>query len=100
VAQATNAPIATEALRRIAELYAIESEVRGQTPAHRLPARRSRLKPIVEAMRLWFEAQLRLLSGRSTRRVSVLAATQPFDPLRQTCPSSLDDQKFATTHLC
>jgi hypothetical protein len=32
VAQATNAPIATEALRRIAELYAIVAEVRGQSP--------------------------------------------------------------------
>jgi hypothetical protein len=66
VAQATNAPIATEALRRIAELYAIETEVRGQTPAHRLAALRNRSKPIAEAMRLWFEAQLPLLSGRST----------------------------------
>jgi transposase len=66
VAQATNAPIANEALRRIAELYAIEAEVRGQTPAHRLAARRGRSKPIVEAMKLWFEAQLPLLSGRST----------------------------------
>jgi hypothetical protein len=36
VAQATNAPIAAEALRRIAELYGVEADVRGQPPA---PAR-------------------------------------------------------------
>ena len=42
-AQATSAPIAAEALRRIAELYAIEAEVRGQSPAHRLAARRNQL---------------------------------------------------------
>lgn len=66
VAQATNAPIATKALRRIAELYAIEAEVRGQSPAHRLEARHNRSKPIVDTMRLWFEAQLPLLPGRST----------------------------------
>jgi transposase len=66
VAQATNAPIATEALRRSGELYAIEADVRGQSLAHRLAARRNRSKPIVEAMRIWFEARLPLLSRRST----------------------------------
>ncbi|BCM19197.1 IS66 family transposase [Mesorhizobium sp. J8] len=45
VAQATNAPIAVEALRRVGELYAVETDVRGQSPGHRLAARRSRSKP-------------------------------------------------------
>jgi len=48
VAQATNAPIATKALGQIAKLYAIEADVRGQSPAHRLAARRNRSKPVVE----------------------------------------------------
>jgi transposase len=52
VAQATNAPIATEALRQIAKLYAIEADVRGQSPGHRLAARRNRSKRVVETMRL------------------------------------------------
>ena len=66
VAQATNAPIAAEALRRIGELYAVEADAHGQSPAQRLAARRSCSKPIVEALRVWLEAQLPLLSGRST----------------------------------
>ena len=49
VAQATNAPIAVEALRRIGELYAVEADAHGQSPAQRLAARRSRSKPIVDA---------------------------------------------------
>ncbi len=66
VAQATNAPIAVEALRRIGELYAAEADAHGQSPAQRLAVRRSRSKPIVEALRAWLDTQLPLLSGRST----------------------------------
>ncbi len=66
VAQATNAPIAVEALRRIGELYAVEVEAHGQSPAHRLATRRSRSKPIVDALHSWLDTQLPLLSGRST----------------------------------
>ena len=81
VAQATNAPIATEALRRIAELYAIEAEVRGQSPAHRLAARHNRSKPIVDAMRLWFEAQLPLVPGRSTLAEAIRYALARWEAL-------------------
>ena len=66
MAQATNAPIAVEALRRIGELYAVEADVRGQSPAHRLAARCRRSKPIIDASRAWLEAQLPLLAGSST----------------------------------
>jgi transposase len=66
VAQATNAPIAVEALRHIGQLYAVEADSYGQPPAHRLAARRRRSKPIIDALRAWLEAQLPLLSGSST----------------------------------
>jgi transposase len=81
VAQATNAPIATEALRRIAELYAIETEVRGQSPAHRLAARHNRSKPVVEAMRLWLEGQLHLVPGRSTLAEAIRYALSRWEGL-------------------
>lgn len=64
VAQAENAPLAHEALRRIAALYALEAEVRGRSPAHRLAARRARSRPVVAAFKLWLEAQLPRLPGR------------------------------------
>jgi hypothetical protein len=54
VAEATGSPVATEALRRIGELYAIEA-LRGQSPAHRLVERRSFSKPIVQALHGWLE---------------------------------------------
>lgn len=59
------APIATEALRRIAELYVIEAEVRGQSPEIRRAARQARSKPLVEALFSWLEAQLARLPGRA-----------------------------------
>ncbi|MGK7871352.1 IS66 family transposase [Falsiroseomonas sp. E2-1-a20] len=58
-------PIATEALQRIAALYAIEAEVRGKPPDVRRAARRARGKPLVEDLFRWFEAQLARLPGRA-----------------------------------
>lgn len=66
VAEATASPVATEALRRIGELYAIEARIRGQSPAYRLAERRTFAKSIVDALNVWLDTQLRLVSGRST----------------------------------
>jgi transposase len=66
VVQATGSPVATEVLRRIAEVYAVEAELRGQSPAHRLEVRRGRSKPIIDALRTWLEAQQTRVPGRST----------------------------------
>jgi hypothetical protein len=49
VHQATSSPIAAEALRRIAELYAIETAIRGQTAAARQNVRQSKSLPLVFA---------------------------------------------------
>lgn len=56
--QSDGSPIAEEALRQIARLYAIEASVRGQAPAIRLAARKELSAPIVTAFRPWLEAQL------------------------------------------
>ncbi|MDR7222253.1 transposase [Aminobacter aminovorans] len=66
VVEATGSPVATEALRRIGEIYAVEADVRGQAPALRLAARLQRSKPVVAAFHAWLEAQLQHISGRST----------------------------------
>jgi transposase len=78
VAQATNPPIATEALCRIAELYAIEAEVRGQSPVRRLAARRSRSRPIVAAMRLKPR-----IPARHSRTGDHLGVTPPLQSFRK-----------------
>lgn len=58
VHQATGSPVAAEALRRIAELYAIEASTRGQTAERRQAARGIKSLPLVEAMKTWLEAEL------------------------------------------
>jgi hypothetical protein len=58
VHQATASPIAAEALRRIAELYAIEASIRGQQARGRQEARQAGSRPLVVAMKAWLEAEL------------------------------------------
>jgi transposase len=53
-----NAPIATEALARIKLLYDIEAEIRGLPPGVRRAIRQDRSKPVIEALKPWFEASL------------------------------------------
>jgi transposase len=53
-----HSPIATEALARIKQLYAIEDEIRGLPPELRRRARQDRSKPIIEALKPWFEQSL------------------------------------------
>jgi len=62
--QATRSPIAAEALRRIAELYAIEKEIRGRSAMERQGTRDSRSRPLVDAMKPWLEDQLRRVPPR------------------------------------
>ena len=62
----TPAPIATEALVRIAALYAIEADIRGLAADERRQVRQRRTKPLVDDLRLWLEAQLATVSGKST----------------------------------
>ena len=54
----TRAPIATEALARIQQLYAIEAEIRGLPAEMRRRVRQDKAKPIVDALKPWFEASL------------------------------------------
>jgi transposase len=53
-----HSPIATEALARIRQLYAIEDEIRGLPPELRRRARQDRSRTIVEALKPWFEQSL------------------------------------------
>lgn len=81
VAQATGSPVATEALRRIGELYAVEAQFRGQSPAHRLAARRQHSRPLVAELRGWLEAQLAQVSGRSSLAEAIRYALSRWEAL-------------------
>jgi transposase len=58
----SNAPIATDALARLKKLYAIEAEIRGLPPELRRATRQQQSKPIVDDLKLWFEACLAKVS--------------------------------------
>jgi hypothetical protein len=65
VQQATASPIAEEALQRMAELYAVETAIRGQTALARQSARQSKSLPLITAMKSWLEKQFAQIPPRS-----------------------------------
>jgi hypothetical protein len=64
VHQATDSPIAAEALRRIADLYAVEKRNRDQPAEERMKTRRALSRPLIEAMKPWLEVQLHRIPPR------------------------------------
>jgi hypothetical protein len=63
---ATPSPLAEEALRRIAELYAVEADIRGTPAEQRRSVRQQRSRALLEAICSWLTEQLARISGRST----------------------------------
>jgi transposase len=55
----------TEALRRIGELYAIEEQIRGQTPEERRRVRQERARPLLDDFEQWLRTRLLTLSTQS-----------------------------------
>jgi len=64
LAQPGPAPIAAEALLRIAPLYRIEDEIRGRTAAERRTVRQERSRPLIEALEPWLRTKLQLISQK------------------------------------
>jgi transposase len=75
------APIASEALERIAKLYAIEKTSWGQSAGERLLVRQERSKPLVHDLRTWFEHQLTRVSGKSLIADAIRYALNHWDGL-------------------
>jgi transposase len=66
VQQATGSPVAAEALRRIAELYAIENAIRGRAVDARQGVRQSTSLPLVTSMKTWLERQFAQIPPRGS----------------------------------
>jgi transposase len=81
IAKSGPAPIADEALQRIAALYAIEDKIRGRAPAARRSVRQAESRPLVEALKTWLEAQLARLSGKSVLAAAMRYALNQWDGL-------------------
>ena len=65
LAAAGPALIASEALERIAALYAIEKDIRGSSPDARRAAREDKSRPILAALEPWLREKLALISQKS-----------------------------------
>jgi hypothetical protein len=65
LAKSKTAPIAQETLQRIAAIYAVETEIRGQTPDIRRATRQNKSRPLVDDLFAWWTAQLARLHGGS-----------------------------------
>jgi hypothetical protein len=75
------APLATEAVRRISELYVVEEGIRGRDPAERARQRQARAGPLLESMRAWFNATLTRISGRSDLARAIRYALSRWEAL-------------------
>jgi transposase len=71
IAQATDSPIAMQALARIAALYEIEALIRGRPPDERRAERRARAGPLLDQMHDWLTTQRTQLSARSTLAAAI-----------------------------
>jgi transposase len=65
VHQATQSPLAHEALQRIGELYGIEEAIRGKPPDQRRHVRQEQAGPKLEAFYRWCLATLKQISRKS-----------------------------------
>src|SRR6202165_1747647 len=59
------APIASEAVRRIDMLFEIERNINGKTPEQRLAVRRERSRPLIAELEIWMRQQRALLSTKN-----------------------------------
>ncbi|QDM15507.1 IS66 family transposase [Tardiphaga sp. vice278] len=59
------APIASEAVRRIDMLFEIERSINGKTPEQRLVVRRERSQPLIAELEIWMRQQRALLSTKN-----------------------------------
>ena len=81
VFEATGSPIAQGALRRIAELYAIEADISGQPAATRLAVRQERTLPVLLAFHPWLEEQRCRLSAKSALGKAIQYAFNRWEAL-------------------
>jgi hypothetical protein len=83
LARKKTAPIAAEALARIAALYAVEADIRGQPPEARRAARQARSQPLIENLFAWLEQQLVRLPGGSPTAGAIRYALNHREGLQQ-----------------
>jgi len=83
--QAHASPLATEAVKRIGELYDIEREIRGCLPEKRKQVRQARARPLLDAMHTWLETSYGKLSRKSDVAQAIHYALHRWTALTRYC---------------
>lgn len=78
---AASSPVATEVLRRIALLYAVENEVRGCSAEQRRSVRAERSRVIIDDLRQYLDARNRQVSAKSKIGDAIRYALTRWDGL-------------------
>jgi transposase len=78
---ATGAPLAKEALERMAELFAIEADINGRSPAERLAARQTQSVARLADLERFLRAALTAISAKSTLARAIRYALSRWDAL-------------------
>jgi transposase len=75
------APIASEALERIAGLYAVENDIRGRSAEERCAVRQDRSRSIIDDLEPWLRAKLTLISQKSKLAEAIRYALSRWEGL-------------------
>jgi transposase len=81
LAAAGPAPIASEALERIAGLYAVEKEIRGYSAEERCAVRQDKSRPIIDDLEPWLRAKLALISQKTKLAEAIRYALSRWEGL-------------------
>ncbi len=63
--------LAHQALQRIARIYAVEADIRGQPPDEQVRERQRRTRPILDEMYEWLHATLGHISAKSLMALAI-----------------------------
>ena len=75
------APIASEALRRIAALYAIEKDIRGRRAEERRAVRQDKTRPLLADLESWLREKLALVSQKTKLAEAIRYALSRWEGL-------------------
>jgi hypothetical protein len=89
IQQAHASPLAREAIERIAELYAVESDIRGRSPDERKQARETRSRPLLAALHEWMQNTLTKVSRKSDIAAAIGYALGRWPALLRYCDDGL-----------
>ncbi len=75
------APIASEALKHIAEFYAIEKDIRGRSAEERRIIRQQKSRPLADTFEQWLRAKLGLISQKGKLAEAIRYALSRWEGL-------------------